>query len=58
MEVFKRVITAYLPELEDVDFDRLVKAYAAEQEKVRETLAQNPAEPPIDEPKEPQDDDE
>lgn len=58
VEVFKRVITAYLPELEDVDFDRLVKAYAAEQEKVRETLAQNPAEPPIDEPREPQDDDE
>ena len=41
-----------------MDFDRLVKAYEAEQEKVRETLAQNPAEPPIDEPKEPQDDDE
>lgn len=42
VEVFKRILTAYLPELEDSDFDRLVKAYEESQAQAQETFAQNP----------------
>lgn len=47
VEVFKRILTAYLPELEDGDFDRLVKSYEDSQAQAQETFAQNP--PVIDE---------
>lgn len=33
VEVYKRVLTSYLPELSDEDFDELVKSYEAELEK-------------------------
>ena len=42
VEVFKRILTAYLPELEDDEFDRLVKAYEDSQAQAREMVAQNP----------------
>ena len=40
IEVFKRVLTAYLPELEDEDFDRLVKAYEQEEKTRKEAEMQ------------------
>lgn len=57
VEVFKRVLTAYLPELEDDDFDRLVKAYEEEEARRKEEAAQNPLDLMQDEPKDDDDDD-
>lgn len=42
VEVFKRVLTAYLPELEDDDFDRLVAEYEDEAQRQKEEAQQNP----------------
>lgn len=42
VEVFKRVLTAYLPELEDADFDRLVAEYEDEAQRQKEEAQQNP----------------
>ncbi len=51
LEIFKRVLTAYLPEADDALFDRLVAEYEAEQVKMREMVAQASVGLPIDEAK-------
>lgn len=48
VEVFKRILTSYLPELPDDDFDRLVAAYEKQQEKEKldmEQVLNNPPDP-------------
>lgn len=39
LQVFKRVLTAYLPELPDEEFDKMVKAYQLQQQKEKLDMA-------------------
>lgn len=50
LEVFKKVLTSYLPELDDDHFDELVQAYSKQQEQDKLAMAHSNIEDEVDEP--------
>lgn len=49
LEVFKKVLTSYLPELDDSHFDELVEAYAKQQEQEKLAMTHSTIEDNLDE---------
>lgn len=50
LEVFKKVLTSYLPELDDDHFDELVQAYSKQQEQDKLAMRHSNIEDEVDEP--------